>query len=140
MNGVGDFIVDVDVFADGGLQLLHTANHATANPLVGEFSERRLDQVDPGSCVELGRMTISRVWRAFGLQVHAACFPESVRSLAPPVHHSPAAALPAVGRRRVLPREPAEIDLSSAMIVLSAPNVSYFGVGSWPGSKHWSRK
>src|SRR5712692_7862766 len=37
------------VFADGGFQILHAAKHAAANPLVGEFGEPSLDQVDPGA-------------------------------------------------------------------------------------------
>ena len=41
--------MDVDVFTNSGFQLLHTAKHTPANPLVGEFCEPALDQVDPGT-------------------------------------------------------------------------------------------
>jgi hypothetical protein len=43
----GIFIVDVDVFTNGGFQFLHTAKHTAANPFVGKFSEPSLHQVQP---------------------------------------------------------------------------------------------
>jgi hypothetical protein len=46
-KGCGIFVVDLDVLADSSLQLLHSAKHAAANPLVREFGERAFDQVDP---------------------------------------------------------------------------------------------
>ena len=48
-EGCGIFIVDVDVFTNGGFQFLHTAKHAAANPFVGQFGEPSLDQIDPGT-------------------------------------------------------------------------------------------
>src|SRR5207249_4228831 len=37
------------VLADGSLQLLHAAEHAASNSLVGDFGEPAFHQVDPGT-------------------------------------------------------------------------------------------
>lgn len=45
----GIFVIHINVFADSGLQFLHTAEHGAANLFVGKFCEPALDQVDPGA-------------------------------------------------------------------------------------------
>ena len=48
-EGLGMFVVNIEVFADGGLQFSHAAEYAATNPFVGDFSEPTLHQVDPGT-------------------------------------------------------------------------------------------
>jgi hypothetical protein len=43
----GIFIVDLDKFTDGGLQILHAAEHASSNSFVGQFRKPAFDQVNP---------------------------------------------------------------------------------------------
>src|ERR1700730_15542866 len=48
-NGLGSWVVHVDVLADGRFQVFYASEHATSNSLVGEFGEPSLHQVDPGT-------------------------------------------------------------------------------------------
>jgi hypothetical protein len=48
-EGFRIFVVNINIFADGRLQLFHASEYATTNPLVGDFGEPALHQVDPGT-------------------------------------------------------------------------------------------
>ena len=48
-EGLGIFVVHLDIFADGRFQLFHASEHAASNSLVGDFGEPALHQVDPGT-------------------------------------------------------------------------------------------
>ena len=49
MKGFGAFIVHVQIFVDGGLQLFDTAKDSTAYAFVRDFCEPSFHQVDPGT-------------------------------------------------------------------------------------------
>jgi hypothetical protein len=48
-EGRGIFVVDHDIFTNGGFQLLYAAKYAAANPFVGELGEPAFNQIDPGT-------------------------------------------------------------------------------------------
>lgn len=46
-EGFWIFVVNFDVFANGGFEFFHTTEDPTTNPLVGDFGKPALHEVDP---------------------------------------------------------------------------------------------
>ena len=69
-EGLGIFVVDVDVLTDGGFQVLHAAENTPSKSLVGKFSEPSLHQIDP--------RTVSVAWDWRGLVVTARWLPAAM--------------------------------------------------------------
>ncbi len=61
-EGLGIFVVHIDVFADGGFQLSHATERAASDSLVGDFGEPAFHQVHPGT---IGGKVNMKSW-AFG--------------------------------------------------------------------------
>jgi hypothetical protein len=62
-EGFRTLVVTINVFANGRLQFFHASEYATTNPLVGDFGEPALHQVDPGT---VGWGEIDMKVRSFG--------------------------------------------------------------------------
>lgn len=62
-EGFGILIVDIEVFANRGLQFFHAAEDSATNPLIGDFGKPALYQVDPRA---VGRSVVEvKAW-SFG--------------------------------------------------------------------------